>query len=68
MFVKTDHPGLVRDTVSTAVINTNKEAYDNYKMAREEKLRVQKLTSDVSSLQRDMGEIKHLLLQLIKRD
>ncbi len=67
MFIKTEHPGLVRDTTSTAVINTNKEAYDNYKMAREEKLRVQKLAGEVNNLQNDVREIKQLLLQLIKQ-
>ena len=67
MLLKTEYPGFARDTVSTAVINTNKEAFDNYKMAREEKLRVQKLAKDVSNLQQDMGEIKGLLMQLIKR-
>lgn len=67
MFVKTEHPGLVRDTTSTAVINTNKEAYDNYKMARDEKLKVQKLAGQVDSLQDDVQQIKQLLLQLIKQ-
>jgi hypothetical protein len=67
MLVKTEYPGLVRDTVSTAVINTNKEAFDNYKMAREEKLRVQKLAGEVSNLQQDVSEIKGLLMQLIKQ-
>lgn len=68
MLVKTEHPGLVRDTASSAVINTNKEAYDNYKMAREEKLRVQRLAGEINTLQRDIGEIKQLLAQLIKQD
>jgi len=68
MLIKTEYPGLMRDTTSHAIINTNKEAFDNYKAARDEKLRVQKLIGEVNVLKREVSEIKQLLLQLIKQD
>lgn len=68
MLVKTEHPGLVRDTVSTAIINTNNEAYENYKIARDERIRSRALAAELGALQGELGEIKQMLNQLIKRD
>ena len=67
MFVKTENPGYVRDTDSMAVINTDIESFKNYKLMREEKLKVQKLTSEVDSLKQDLNQLKDLLNRVLEK-
>lgn len=67
MLIKTEHPGFVRDTESKAVINTDVEAYKNYKLLRDEKLKVRQLSNEVESIKQDVQEIKHLLKMLVKQ-
>lgn len=67
MFVKTENPGYVRDTDSMAVINTDIESFKNYKLMREEKLKVQKLTSEVDSLKQDLNQLKNLLTKVLEK-
>ena len=67
MLIKTEHPGFVRDTESQAVINTDVEAYKNYKLLRDEKLKVRQLSNEVESIKQDVQEIKHLLKMLVKQ-
>lgn len=64
----TDHPNLIKDSSSKAVLNTDPGA-----IARHEKLlakiqQEQKIKEDISNLQRDVGEIKSLLLQLLGKN
>lgn len=70
-FVKVEnHQDLVRDTYSGAVINTNRTEYDNYMdnyhRLKREKIELEKLKTQVSSLTSDMGEIKNLLKLLVQ--
>jgi len=67
MFVKTENPGYVRDTDSMAVINTDIESFKNYKLMREEKLKVQRLTSEVDSLKQDLNQLKNLLTKVLEK-
>jgi cell shape-determining protein MreC len=67
MFVKTENPGYVRDTDSMAVINTDIESFKNYKLMREEKLKVQKLTNEVDSLKQDLNQLKDLLNRVLEK-
>lgn len=67
MFVKTENPGYVRDTDSMAVINTDIESFKNYKLMREEKLKVQKLTNEVDSLKQDLNQLKNLLTKVLEK-
>jgi hypothetical protein len=70
-FVKVEnHQDLVRDTYSGAVINTNRTEYDNYMdnyhRLKREKIELEQLKTQVSSLTSDMGEIKNLLKLLVQ--
>jgi len=62
---KTEHPGFLRDSYSQAIINTDNESFKIYKQIREERLKTQALTLDVSDLKHDIGEIKDMLRALL---
>jgi len=65
-----DHLNLVRDPSTNAILNTNKNEYDEYIKNRNKKLsenqRVQKLESDVEGMKDDLNTIKNLLQELVK--
>ena len=58
----------VRDTLSKAVLNTDVNALEQYRFARDQRLQEQNIlqncVEDISSLKDDMQEIKNLLLKL----
>lgn len=64
-------PNLVRDNRSNAIINTDKRAYDTYKSLKNSKLvdkkRIDQMESDLFSLKNDIGEIKDLLKEVLKK-
>ena len=61
----------VRDTLSKAVLNTDTNRLEAYKMARDRRLQeqttLQNCVEDISSLKDDMQEIKNLLLKLSEK-
>ena len=61
----------VRDTLSKAVLNTDVNALEQYKFAREQRLQEQNIlqncVDDISSLKDDMVEIKNLLLKISEK-
>ena len=61
---------LVRDTETGAVLHTNMEASMGLKLAkdkrRKEKEQLEKNTTDINSIQRDVTEIKTMLTTLIE--
>ena len=63
-----NHEDLVRDTRSNAIINQNKNAYDNYienyRNTYTEKQRINSLERDLSDVKNDINEIKGLLKSL----
>ena len=64
------HDGLVRDTSSNAIINTNTAAYEEY-ISRRNAVQAQKdkLTQhdeDIGILKQDISEIKQMLHLLLK--
>jgi len=65
-----DHLNLVRDPRTNAILNTNKNEYDEYIKMRNknlsEKEKVEKLETDVNEIKNDLDEIKDLLKHLIK--
>ena len=65
-----NHNNLVRDVRSNAIINTDKKGYDHYKSLKKtkslEKMRIDQIESDLSSLKNDINEIKNLLKSLLK--
>lgn len=66
------HNNLVRDTRSNAIINTDKRGYENYKNLKKvkstDKMRIDQIESDLSSLKDDICEIKTLLQNLLKNN
>ena len=61
----------VRDTLSKAVLNTDTNGLEAYKMARDRRLQeqttLQNCVEDISSLKDDMNEIKNLLIKLSEK-
>ena len=71
-FLKVDgHSYLVRDTMSNAIVNTDKKGYEQYmtlKRARgREKDRVTALEDEIQGLKSDLGDIKSMLGQLLDK-
>ena len=64
------HADLVRDPVTNAIINTNKNKYEEYISRREQKKnetqKVQDLENELSCIKDDLNEIKSLLKEIIK--
>jgi hypothetical protein len=67
------HPGLLKDSVSGAILNNDKQAIEDYKSkkmamqrAREAKNEVAELGERVDKLQNDISEIKRMLEGLVK--
>lgn len=57
------HKSLYRDEESNAIINCNKNEYDEYLNTKTNILNEKK---EIESLKHELGEIKSLLFQLIK--
>ena len=58
----------VRDNLSKAVLNTDISALEQYKIARDQKIKeqdiLQNCVTDINTLKDDMQEIKNLLLKI----
>ena len=58
----------VRDTLSKAVLNTDKNALEQYKIARDQRVQDQNIlnncVSDINILKDDMQKIKNLLIKM----
>ena len=61
----------IRDTVSSAVLNSDLNALEQYKLARDTKLQeqavMQNCVNDINNLKSDMQEIKNLLLKISEK-
>ena len=61
----------VRDKNSKAVLNTDISALEQYKIAREQKMKeqstLQNCVADINTLKDDMQEIKNLLLKMSEK-
>lgn len=69
-----DHPNLVRDTESKAILNINADGLNKYRSERERILKEKKalqevdvLKSDMETVKDDVKEIKELLRKLLER-
>mgnify|MGYP003140040647 FL=1 len=65
------HPNLERDMTTGAVVNTNRNAYQNYLMKKnrqdKEHQEIRDMKDDINSLKDDMSTIKDLLLKLAEK-
>jgi predicted transcriptional regulator len=66
------HNGLVRDTSSGAIINTNKTEYEEYmarmKEAEERENSISQHTVEINNIKNELQDIKSLILQLLNKD
>jgi hypothetical protein len=66
-----NHPDLVRDASTGAIINKNNDEYrnylSNYERLKRERDEMESLRTDVSSLKSDIDVIKTLLLNLTEK-
>lgn len=62
-----DHPGLVRDAESKAILNTNDAALAKYREERDRELKKLQAVDEVQKLRNDVDEIKEMLKKLIEK-
>lgn len=66
------HAGLVRDTSTGAILNTNKSEYEEYiarqRQAEVREAEISKHTEDILNIKNELHDIKSLLLQILKKD
>ena len=68
------HTGLVRDTLTGAILNTNKTEYENYLRQKEavekrmqESTQISQHTEEINNIKTELSEIKQMLLLLLDR-
>ena len=66
-FVQTDVNNLIRDTNTTAVLNTDINSFSSYKKERDRILKTESVIQEVDSLRKEFSEIKDLLVQLLNK-
>jgi hypothetical protein len=62
--VKVEETQYVRDVNSKAILNTNRNALENYKLAKKRK---EAEISDINSMKQDILELKELVKKLIEK-
>lgn len=62
-----DHPGLVRDSKSKAIINIDNDAYREYQNKKLLQNKVINITDEINDLKQSVDEIKTLLSQILQR-
>jgi hypothetical protein len=71
-FVKVkDHDGLVRDTSSGAILNTNQADYNSYMTARskaiEKEMQFSQQIEELNNIREDLDNIKQMLTALLNK-
>jgi hypothetical protein len=65
-----ENPGLVRDTHSKALLNTDKRALDEYlikvEMAKKQNAEKEESKMRLQNLEKEMSEIKSLLMEIVQ--
>ena len=62
-----DHPELVRDNKSKAILNNDLDSLNKYREERTFKMKLQNVINDNEKMKTDIAEIKNLLEQLLKK-
>jgi hypothetical protein len=66
-----DHPELVRDPESNAILNTDLKALHKYREERDRllksKMEHEQLKIDVANTKKDISEIKELLIKVLEK-
>jgi hypothetical protein len=66
-YLKTDQPGLVRDSNSHAIINNNDIEYKLFMQNRNNSNQIKDIECDLNSLKKDFVDIKKMLIELLNR-
>lgn len=63
--------GLVRDTATKAIVNTNKSDFEKYLLQRDTAVKrhaqLEKHEQDINSIKSELSEIKELLLAVLRK-
>lgn len=62
-----DHPNLVRDKSSNAILNIDDAALNKYKLERDFILKAKKVVEEQPKIKEEISEIKQMLQQLLKK-
>ena len=65
--VQTQAHGIVKDTSSGALLNTDRSALEARKLRKKNSLRVENVEQDVLEIKSELEQIRSLLLQLVNR-
>ena len=60
--IKIDETKYVRDVDSKAILNTNRNALQNYKIARQKKIDEM---NDINNMKKDIAELKEMIKTLL---
>lgn len=61
-----DRKHFARDKTSRAIINTNKNSFEQYKKMKAQNEKLNNLENEVSGIKQDLKEIKNLLTQIVR--
>lgn len=64
-YIKTDKPGLMRDPMTKAIINTDISEYERLLEKRQQSKQIQTVQQQIDSLKNEFSDLKSLILQLI---
>jgi len=62
-----DYDKLVRDMKSKAILNTDRNALQEYKKKMENIKKFSEIENDVSSLKQDMADIKEIMYKILEK-
>ena len=65
IIVDTENKGLSRDTHSKALIASDRQAYNKYKVERAQKEKMLSAVDEINSLKTDMSELKDMVAMLL---
>jgi hypothetical protein len=62
-----DSPGLVRDMSTQAVLNTDNNALEAYRLKRKKQQEMDEVVSDINNMKSDIDQIKSLMQRLLDK-
>lgn len=66
-YIKTDIEGLVKDSLSGAILNVDNEKLKAYKKQKHNAIQATRANERLDKVEQSIDEIKHMLQQLLKR-
>ena len=62
-----DHPNLVRDSKSNAILNVDIESLNKYKQERDRLLKLNRVVEEHEQIKNDISDIKNMLIELMEK-